>query len=62
MPGKGNKPAAGRTLPDIPKELLDQCVTDPMTARGGRGAHLQIQEILIGRALGVEMSHSLSMS
>jgi putative transposase len=49
MPGKGNKPAVGRTLPDIPKELLDQFVTGPMTA--GVAAR-KFKKALIGRALG----------
>ena len=59
MPSKRNKPAVDMTLPDIPKELLDQFVTGPMTAEAVEAATRKFKKALIERALGAEMSHHL---
>jgi transposase-like protein len=59
MPSKRNKPAVDMTLPDIPKELLDQFVTGPMTAEAVEAATRKFKKAIIERALGAEMSHHL---
>ena len=59
MPSKRTKPAADMTLPDIPKELLDQFVTGPMTAEAVEAATRKFKKAIIERALGAEMSHHL---
>jgi transposase-like protein len=46
-------------LPDIPKELLDQFVTGPMTAEAVEAATRKFKKAIIERALGAEMSHHL---
>ena len=59
MPSKRTKPAADMTLPDIPKELLDQFVPGPMTAEAVEAATRKFKKAIIERALGAEMSHHL---
>lgn len=59
MPSKRNKPAVDMTLPDIPKELLDQFVTGPMTVEAVEAATRKFKKAVIERALGGEMSHHL---
>ncbi len=59
MPSKRNKPAADMVLPEIPKELLDQFVTGPMTAEAVEAATRKFKKAIIERALGAEMSHHL---
>ena len=59
MPSKRTKPAVDMTLPDIPKELLDQFVTGPMTAAAIEAATHKFKKAIIERALGAEMSHHL---
>lgn len=59
MPSKRNKPTVDMTLPDIPKELLDQFVTGPMTAEAVEAATRKFKKAIIERALGAEMSHHL---
>jgi transposase-like protein len=57
MPTKPKKPL--RELPAIPKELLDQFVSGPMTAEAINDASLAFKKALIERALGGELSHHL---
>ena len=57
MPSKTKKPLA--ELPTIPKELIDQFVTGPMTAEAVNAASLAFKKALIERALGAELSHHL---
>ena len=58
MPSKRSKPVESE-LPDIPKELLDQFVTGPMTAKAVEAATHKFKKAIIERALGAEMSHHL---
>lgn len=51
--------AAGATLPSIPKELIDQIVTGPMTAEAVALASAAFKKALIERVLGAELSHHL---
>ena len=46
-------------LPSIPKELIDQFVTGPMTGEAVNEATAAFKKALIERALGAEMSHHL---
>jgi len=56
MPSKTKKLAASAaTLPTIPKELLDQFVSGPMTGEAVNDACLAFKKALIERALGAEM-------
>jgi putative transposase len=57
MPSKTKRPLA--ELPTIPKELIDQFVTGPMTAGAVNAASLAFKKALIERALGAELSHHL---
>ena len=57
MPTKPKKPL--RELPAIPKELLDQFVSGPMTAEAINDASLAFKKALIERALGGELSYHL---
>lgn len=57
MPTKPKKPLP--ELPAIPKELIDQFVTGPMTAEAVNAASLAFKKALIERALGAELSHHL---
>lgn len=50
---------AGRSLPAIPAELLEQFGNGPMTAEATNAATLALKKALIGRALGGEMNHNL---
>jgi len=61
MPSKTKKGAAAkpRTLPTIPKELVDQFVTGPMSAEAVNAASMAFKKALIERALGAELSHHL---
>lgn len=58
MPCKTKKPASA-LLPSIPKELVDQFVTDPMSAEAVNAASMAFKKALIERALGAELSHHL---
>ena len=51
--------AAAATLPAIPKELIDQFVTGPMSAEAVNAASVASKKALIERALGGELSHHL---
>lgn len=46
-------------LPEVPKELLDQFVTGPMTAEAVEAVMKKFKKAIIERALGAEMSHHL---
>ena len=52
-------PAAKEALPQIPKELLDQFVTGPMTADAVNAASMAFKKALIERAMEAELSHHL---
>jgi putative transposase len=51
--------AKSAALPKIPKELLDQFVTGPMTGEAVNAASMAFKKALIERALGGELSHHL---
>lgn len=59
MPSKtrNKKPAAA--LPSIPKELIDQMVSGPISAEAVNAASMAFKKALIERALGAELSHHL---
>ena len=46
-------------LPSIPKELIDQFVTGPMSAEAVHATSMAFKKALIERALGGELSHHL---
>ncbi|HUN70182.1 MAG TPA: IS256 family transposase [Burkholderiales bacterium] len=58
MPKK-TKGTANAALPSIPRELIDQFVTGPMSAEAVNAASLAFKKALIERALGAELSHHL---
>ena len=51
--------ARSAALPKIPKELLDQIVTGPMTGEAVNAASLAFKKALIERAMGAELGHHL---
>ena len=51
--------AAVAAMPSIPKELIDQFVTGPMSAQAVNAASMAFKKALIERALGAELSHHL---
>jgi putative transposase len=51
--------AAAAALPSIPKELIDQFVTGPMSAEAVQSVSMAFKKALIERALGAELSHHL---
>jgi len=51
--------AAAAKLPMIPKELIDQFVTGPMSPEAVQAASMAFKKALIERALGAELSHHL---
>jgi putative transposase len=51
--------AAAAALPTIPKELIDQFVSGPMSAEAVNAASMAFKKALIERALGAELSHHL---
>ena len=60
MPRKTKAAAAAEAaLPSIPKELIDQFVTGPMSAQAVNAASMAFKKALIERALGAELSHHL---
>jgi hypothetical protein len=48
--------AAAARLPTIPKELIDQFVTGPMSPEAVQAASMAFKKALIERALGAELS------
>ncbi len=59
MPSKTSKTKAAVELPRIPKEVIDQLVSGPMTAEAVNAASMAFKKALIERALGAELSHHL---
>lgn len=59
MPSKTRKKKPARVLPAIPKELIDQIVTGPMSAEAVEEASAAFKKALIERALGAELTHHL---
>jgi transposase-like protein len=59
MPSKTSKMKPAAALPTIPKELLDQFVSGPMSAEAVNAASMAFKKALIERALGAELSHHL---
>ncbi|MBK8895356.1 MAG: IS256 family transposase [Propionivibrio sp.] len=59
MPSKTSKKKAAAVLPSIPKEVIDQFVSGPMTAEAVNTASMAFKKALIERALGAELSHHL---
>ena len=59
MPRKTTKGKAVRTLPTIPKELIDQFVSGPMSAQAVNAASMAFKNALIERALGAELTRHL---
>ena len=51
--------AAAAAMPSIPKELIDQFVTGPMSAQAVNAASMAFKKALIERVLGAELSHHL---
>src|SRR5205085_1439454 len=51
--------AAMAALPSIPKELIDQFVTGPMSAEAVNAASMAFKKALIERAHGAELGHNL---
>ena len=51
--------AAVAAMPSIPKDLVDQFVTGPMSAEAVESISLAFKKALIERALGAELSHHL---
>ena len=51
--------ARSAALPSIPKELIDQFVTGPMTGEAVNAATVAFKKALIERALGAELGHHL---
>jgi putative transposase len=51
--------AKSAALPKIPKELIDQFVTGPMTGEAVNAASLAFRKALIERAMGAELGHHL---
>jgi putative transposase len=54
--------AKSAALPKIPKELIDQFVTGPMTGEAVNAASMAFKKALIERAMGGELSHHLGYS
>lgn len=51
--------AAAAKLPTIPKELIDQFVTGPMSPEAVQAVSMAFKKALIERALRAELSHHL---
>jgi transposase-like protein len=54
--------AAAKALPPIPKELIDQFVTGPMSGEAVNAASVAFKKALIERVMGAELSHHLGYS
>ena len=60
MPSKTKKVAAAMAaLPSIPKVLIDQFVTGPMSGEAVNAASMASKKATIERAMGAELSHHL---
>ncbi len=51
--------AASARMPTIPKEVIDQFVSGPMSAEAVQDISMAFKKALIERALGAELSHHL---
>ena len=51
--------AAAARMPTIPKEVIDQFVSGPMSAEAVQDISMAFKKALIERALGAELSHHL---
>jgi transposase-like protein len=58
-PRKKNAGSIDLSLPEVPKELLDQFITGPMTAESLDAVMRKFKKAFLERALGAEMSHHL---
>lgn len=54
--------AKSAALPKIPKELLDQFVSGPMSGEAVNAASMAFKRALIERVLGAELGHHLGYS
>ena len=59
MPTRSKKKKPVPALPAIPKELIDQFVSGPMSAEAVNAASMAFKKALIKRALGAELTHHL---
>ena len=59
MPVITKRGKAQAALPTIPKEIIDQFVSGPMSAQAVNAASMAFKKALIERALGAELSHHL---
>jgi len=58
-PKKKNDGSIDPTLPEVPRELLDQFITGPMTAKSLDAVMRKFKKAFLERALGAEMTHHL---
>lgn len=58
-PKKKNDGSIDPTLPEVPRELLDQFITGPMTAASLDAVMRKFKKAFLERALGAEMTHHL---
>lgn len=58
-PKKRNNGSIDPTLPEVPRELLDQFITGPMTAESLEAVMRKFKKAFLERALGAEMTHHL---
>jgi len=58
-PKKKNDGSIDPTLPEVPRELLDQFITGPMTAESLDAVMRKFKKAFLERALGAEMTHHL---
>lgn len=56
---KRNDGSIDPTLPEVPRELLDQFITGPMTAESLDAVMRKFKKAFLERALGAEMTHHL---
>ncbi len=59
MPSKTSKKKASVELPRIPKEVIEQLVSGPMTAEAVNAASMAFKKALIERATGAGTHHGL---
>jgi len=59
MPSKTSKEKPAVALPSIPKAIIDQFVSGPMSAEAVNATTMAFKKALIERALGAELSHHL---
>jgi putative transposase len=59
MPVSTKRGKSQAALPTIPREIIDQFVSGPMSAQAVNAASMAFKKALIERALGAELSHHL---